>query len=183
MGKDARELREEIDETRGRMGETVDAIAYKADVPSRVGDAISDRVDAVKSTITGTVGNLRDRALDMAPDVDASDMQQGAQGAMRSAKESARGAMSSARGAVDSIRENPLGLFFGAAAIGFMIGTMLPGTRLEEERLGPIGDQLKEQAKERVQETVGTARSMATQVVTQAMASPQSSPPPANPST
>ena len=49
MGEDASELREEIEEARGRMGETVDAIAYKADVPARA-----------RNAITGTIGNLRE---------------------------------------------------------------------------------------------------------------------------
>ncbi len=133
MGKDTNDLREEIDQTRGRMGETVDAIAYKADVPGRIGDAI-----------TGTIGNLN-------------------------AIENTKGVIDTAKGAAAAVRENPLGLFFGAAAVGFLIGSLLPGTRIERERLGPIGDQLKEQAKERVQESIGTARTIAVEVVTEAM--------------
>jgi hypothetical protein len=37
------------------MGETVDAIGYKADVKSRAGDYISDKKDAIVSRVTGAV--------------------------------------------------------------------------------------------------------------------------------
>jgi ElaB/YqjD/DUF883 family membrane-anchored ribosome-binding protein len=149
MGKDASELRQEIDQTRDRMGETVDAIAYKTDVPSRVGDVVADRVNAVKSSITGSVGGLKDKVGDMVPDV--SDVQD------------------RARGAAGVIRENPLGLLLGAAAIGFLLGSLVPTTRIEEENLGPIGDQLKEQAQERIQETISTVKEATTQAVQDAV--------------
>ena len=145
MGKDTSELREEIDETRGRMGETVDAIAYKADLPSRARDAITGTVGKLRDR----AGEARDRAREMAPDM--SDVQE------------------RAKSIGGSVRENPIGVLLGAAAIGFLIGSLLPVTELEQERLGPIGDQLREQAKERVQETIGQAREAATEIVTQAI--------------
>ncbi len=43
MGEDPAAIREEIEQTRERMGETVDALGYKADVPARAKDSISDR--------------------------------------------------------------------------------------------------------------------------------------------
>ena len=54
MGQDTGQIRQEIEETRGRMGETVEALGYKADVPSRAKYAVSCRVDSVKSKISGT---------------------------------------------------------------------------------------------------------------------------------
>jgi hypothetical protein len=33
------------------MSETIDAIGYKADVPSRTKEAVSDKVDAVKEKV------------------------------------------------------------------------------------------------------------------------------------
>jgi hypothetical protein len=101
-------------------------------------------MDQMKSAITGTVDQARRavaRAGESMPDAD--DMQTGATTAMR------------------AIRENPLGLFFGTAAVGFVIGSILPLTQLENERLSPMVDQLKTRAKERVQETIVTARDAA----------------------
>lgn len=155
MGKETGELRQEIDETRDRMGDTVDAIAYKADVPSRMHDALNDRVDSMKSAITGTVGNLRhgiggatSRVGDALPNT--SDVRDAASTTVR------------------AVRENPLGLFFGTAAIGFLLGSLMPVTEIENERLGEIGDQVKrtahdagdqllEQGKAVVRETVDAA--------------------------
>ena len=44
MGQDPAAIRQEIEQTRERMGDTVDALGYKADVPSRTKDSISDKV-------------------------------------------------------------------------------------------------------------------------------------------
>ena len=53
MGQDPDAIRREIEQTRERMGETVEALGYKADVPSRAKEAVSGRVDSVKSKISG----------------------------------------------------------------------------------------------------------------------------------
>ncbi len=115
-------IREDIEETRDRMGDTIDAIAYKANVPDRMRDAVNDRFESVKAT----VGVVRDRAASAMPDADA-----------------IRAVGSNTIGAV---RENPLGLLFGSAAIGFLCGWLVPVSDVENERLGPIGDQLKQTA-------------------------------------
>ena len=52
MGQDPSQLREELEETRARVGEEVDAISYKTDVGARVGDYVSDKKDAVTSKLT-----------------------------------------------------------------------------------------------------------------------------------
>ena len=75
MGQEAGELRTEIAETRDRMGDTVDALAYKADVPHRMQDAMNDKISSVKSAISGSVESVREniggmtgRVGDMVPD-------------------------------------------------------------------------------------------------------------------
>lgn len=161
MGQDTDEIREEIERTRERMSDTVDAIAYKADVPSRVHDAVSDKVDAVKSSITGAIGDVRDRVSDVRHRVgdampDSGDVR------------------AATTNAVNVVRENPLGMLFGAAAIGFLIGSLVPSTTIENERLGEIGDhvkqtaqatggQLLEQGKAVVRETLDAAQQSAMQ--------------------
>ena len=60
MGKDSSEIRREIEQTRARMGDTVEALGYKADVPSRVKEAVHDKVDTVKGTIGGVVEGVKD---------------------------------------------------------------------------------------------------------------------------
>jgi ElaB/YqjD/DUF883 family membrane-anchored ribosome-binding protein len=43
MGEDPQTIRRDIEETRERMGETVDALGYKTDVKTRTKEAVSDR--------------------------------------------------------------------------------------------------------------------------------------------
>lgn len=144
MGKDPDELRAEIAETRERMGDTADAIAYKADVPHRMQDAMGDKIDQLKSTLSGTVEQAR-RAVSQASDAmpDTGEIQENTVNAMR------------------AVRENPLGIFFGMVAVGFAIGSLLRATQLENDQLVPMVDQLKERAKSQVRGTIETARDVA----------------------
>jgi gas vesicle protein len=48
MGEDPDTIRDEIVDTRRRMGETIDALGYKADVKSRAKERASDAVGTVK---------------------------------------------------------------------------------------------------------------------------------------
>ena len=133
MGKEPSEIREEIEATRGQMGETADALAYKADVKSRAKESVSDKVQAVKSKVSG--------ATDSAPS--AGDVKEGAQRAAGIAQ------------------ENPLGLALGAVAVGFVAGMLVPSTKIEDEKLGPVADDVKERAKETGQEAIERGKEVA----------------------
>ena len=93
MGEDPRAIRAEIDDTRERMGDTVDALAYKADVKSRAKDSVNEKVDSLKSKVTGA----KDSVADATP--------------------SGGDVKHTARRTVGLAQENPLGLVIGAAAI------------------------------------------------------------------
>ena len=56
MGQDPSTIREDIEQTRERMGDTVDALAYKSDVKARAKDSVTGQVDAVKEKIAGAAG-------------------------------------------------------------------------------------------------------------------------------
>ncbi len=62
MGEDPGRIRLEIEQTREDMGETVDALSYKADVKSRAKDNLREKREAV-------VG-VKDRIVGAAPDGD-----------------------------------------------------------------------------------------------------------------
>ena len=128
MGEDPSQIRHDIEDTRAEMGETVEALGYKADVPSRA----RDRVDAMKSKVTGKAPGT-------------GDMKQGA------------------KQAVGVAQENPIGLAVGAAAVGFMAGMLAPSTKVEDEKIGPMADQVKERAKETGQEAMERGRHVAEQ--------------------
>src|SRR5450631_114412 len=59
MGKDASTIRQEIEQTRERMGDTVEALAYKTDVPARVKDSVNERIESVKGTIGDVVDSVK----------------------------------------------------------------------------------------------------------------------------
>jgi hypothetical protein len=137
------------------MSETVEAIGYKADVPSRAKDAVSDKVENMKSKVSGTATRAKEAvtgATDRAGDATPS-----------------RGEVKQAgRQAVGLAKENPLGLAIGAVAIGFLAGLAVPSTRVEDERLGPVADQVKEKVKETGQEAVDRGKQVAQEVASTA---------------
>ena len=139
MGEDPAAIREQIEETRERMGDTVDALGYKADVPARAKDSIGDKVQGVKAKLTGTGLQVSEAT----PDVQ--DVKQ------------------AGKQAVGLVQENPLGLAIGAAAVGFVAGMLIPSTRVEDERFGQVSDQVKEQAKETGQEAIEHGKEIAEQ--------------------
>ena len=139
MGQDPSAIRNEIEQTREEMGDTVEALSYKADVKTRAKDSISERVDSVKSSV-GLAGS---KVSDATPSGD--DVKQGA------------------RRAKGIAEENPLGLAIGALAVGFVAGLAVPATRVEDERLGPVADQVKDQAKETGQEALERGKEVARQ--------------------
>lgn len=55
MGEEPEVIERQIGATRERMGERVDALEYKADVKSRVGDAIAEKRDAVTGRVRGAM--------------------------------------------------------------------------------------------------------------------------------
>jgi hypothetical protein len=132
MGQDTQQIQQDIEETRGRMGDTVEALGYRADVPSRARDAVSDRVESVKAKVSGATP-------------DGADVKQGA------------------RRAKGMAQENPLGLAIGAVAVGFVGGLLVPSTRVEDEKIGPMADQMKEKARETGQEAMERGKEAARQ--------------------
>jgi hypothetical protein len=68
-----------------------------------------------------------------------------------------------ARQASGTAQENPLGLAVGAVAVGFVAGMMVPSTKMEDERIGPIADQMKDKAREAGQEAVERGKEVAQQ--------------------
>ena len=51
-------------------------------------------------------------------------------------------------------QENPLGLAIGSIAAGFIVGLLLPSSRVEDQKLGPMADDVRAKAKETGQEAL-----------------------------
>jgi ElaB/YqjD/DUF883 family membrane-anchored ribosome-binding protein len=122
------------------MGETVEAIGYKTDVKARAKDSVTEKTDAVKDKVNSVMG----RASDSTPSSD--DVKQGA------------------KQAVGTAQENPLGLAIGAVAVGFVAGMLIPSTSVEDEKIGPMADQLKDRVKETGQEALDHGKQVAQDV-------------------
>jgi ElaB/YqjD/DUF883 family membrane-anchored ribosome-binding protein len=59
MGEDPQAIREQIGQTRDRMGETMDALRYKTDVKSRARDAMTNKVQTVQENPLGlAIGSI-----------------------------------------------------------------------------------------------------------------------------
>ena len=138
MGEDTRAIEGQIEDTRERMGDTVAALSYRADVPSRMKDSVSDKKDAV----TGKLSSAKDAV-------------------MGSAGDAASGAQDGSKRVIGIAQENPLGLAIGAAAAGFVVGSLLPGTRVEEERIGPAATHVREQVTEVASDAVEHGKQVA----------------------
>jgi len=155
MGQDPDAIRREIEQTRERMGDTVEAIGYKADVPARTKERVSDTFSDVKDRIGGTASTVADRIGGTATAVgestpDAADI-----------KHAAR------RGA-SIAQENPIGLAIGSIAVGFLAGMLMPSTRVEKEKIGPIAGQVREQAMQTGQEALEHGKQVAREVASTA---------------
>lgn len=117
MAQRSDEIEAEIEATREHMGATVDALAYKADVPSRTKEWLGEKKEAVVSKVS-----------DVTPD-----------------RTTLERRMNGLKGGAE---RNPLGLAIGGAAVGFIIGLLTPSTRMEDERIGPLADEVKSTATE-----------------------------------
>ena len=124
MGEETGRIRGEIEETRTQMGETVDALTHKANVKERVKENLADKRERLRAQMASTSGRVGEATPD------AADVREGA------------------RQAVGVAQENPIGLAIGGVAAGFLAGMLIPSTRVEDERVGPLADRVKETARE-----------------------------------
>jgi len=129
------------------MGETVEALGYKADVKSRLKDSVSNKKDSLvgavsggKDAVVGQADSIVSRVGGIVPD--GEQVKDGA-----------------AKVGVSS--ENPLGLALAGAAVGFLVGTLLPKSAVEDEKLGEISDEVTDKVKEAGHEALDRGKSVA----------------------
>jgi hypothetical protein len=56
MGQDAREVREQVEDAREQLGDTVAALAYKANAPRRALDRAKLKLQGAKRRVNGLLG-------------------------------------------------------------------------------------------------------------------------------
>jgi len=141
-------IRNDIERTRHEMGDTLDALSYKANVPARTKGWFGNKKDAVvraggnaMSGVSGATDSMISKVSGVTPST--GDVQAGA-GRVK-----------------DTAERNPLGLALAGAATGFVAGLFAPSTRVEDEKIGPISDQVKSSAVEAGQEAVEHGKELA----------------------
>jgi gas vesicle protein len=130
MAQASDQIRGEIGETRERLGETVDALAYKTNVPKRTKNWLGEKKDAVTGAVSGHTP-------------DGQEVKQQMSGMKRTAE------------------RNPLGLAIAGAAAGFLAGLLAPSTRVEDEKLGPMADDVKSTAADAGREALERGKEVA----------------------
>lgn len=119
MGEEPEAIERDIEATRERMSEKVDALSQKADIRSRAGEAIAEKREAVAEATRGAASS--------------------AQEAIPSGEE----IRVQARRGMRLVRDNAWMLALGAAAAGVLIGLLLPSTRIESRRIGGTGQAVR----------------------------------------
>ncbi len=175
MGQETSQIKSEIEATRNRMSDTVDAIAYKADVPARVRDDVNGRIESVKETVGNVLAGSKKKAGDSVAAVGerASDVSNAAANALDESRSRISDAAGSTRQAVSMAVENPLGLALGALALGLLGGLLVPTSDLERRRIGPLHDEIAERAQVAVDEVVQAGKSVLSETIAAATESAQ----------
>jgi hypothetical protein len=155
MGQDPDAIRQDIEQTRSDLGETVEAVGYKADVPSRAKDAVSDKVENMKSKVSDTATRAKEAVI-------------GTASRAGDATPSGGDVKQKTKRVAGMAKENPLGLAIGATALGFLAGLAAPSTRVEDEKLGRMSDQVMDKVKETGQEALDRGKQVAQDVASTA---------------
>lgn len=188
MEKNPDAIRQDIEATRERMGDTVEALAYKTDVPARTKDAVHDKIESVKNAVSDVVDATTTKLSGVAHDTQAKvagavddaqphvaklrdnvgSVTAGVRDAAIDASrklpdgDDARGAVNSAKGIM---QDNPLGLAIGSIAVGLLLGSLLPVSAVERKQIGPIGEKLTDGAKAAAGDLVDQGKAVVTQAV------------------
>jgi vacuolar-type H+-ATPase subunit H len=137
VGEEPDRIRAEIEQTRAEMTETVDALGYKADVKTRAKENLQGKKESAKESIVG----VKDKVVGATPDT----------GEVKA----------KARKGASVAQQNPIGLAVGSVAVGFLAGMLIPATRVEDEKLGELSDNVIEKAKETGQEALEHGKQVA----------------------
>ena len=159
MGEEPDRIRAEIEATRAEMSETVDALGYKADVKSRAKESIQEKKDSAKESIVGATQSVKEKIVGAGSSVGDSVSSVG--GSVSDKTPDAEQVKHQAKRAVGVAQSNPLGLAIGSVAVGFIAGMLIPSTRVEDEKLGPVADDVKDRAKQTGQEALERGKQVA----------------------
>lgn len=133
MGQDPSEIRQEVEQTRAQIGETVEAVAYRADVKERAKESASEKLESMKGKASESTSRARGKAKDRASRLST------------------------------TAQENPLGVAAGGVALGLLAGLVVPSSKVEKDKLGPAGEELRQQTAKMSQEALERGKQVAQQ--------------------
>lgn len=162
MAQEPDAIRAEIAATRQRMGDAVDALAYKTDVKARTRDKIAEVSRLVTTATESFVASVREP-------LDGETTEEGA-GMSTNTTGSTSASSQDWEDEGGLLKRNPLAVAFGAAALGFLAGLLIPSTPAENDRLGPVADHVKQSARDAAQEAVGRGKAIAADAAASATA-------------
>lgn len=145
MSNDPDQIRAEIDRTRKDLSRNVDALGEQVKPGNvarrqteKIGEAVSDRFTSVKEAVMGAADDVSDRGGD-GPSVgdrmrdQADDLRDGARQQMVDVR---RGTRRKAQG-------NPLAAGLVALGAGWLIGSLIPASRKEQEAAAALKEQAR----------------------------------------
>lgn len=141
MSQNPEEVRQNIEQTRARLGYDVDAVADKV-TPSHIAHRQTEK-------IRGAMTDMKDRVMGTAEDARAStkDTVHGAGDTVGHAQE----------GVVRKTRGNPLAAGLIAFGAGLLVSSLVPASEKEQE----LADTLKDKAQPLTEQVTGAAREVA----------------------
>lgn len=144
-------LSDPVREMRSDVSKTMSALGHKVNVKSRVKESVAGKKDA----LVGGVSSGKDAVVGKADSLVSS-----VTGVVPDKGEVVEGARK-----VGVSKENPLGLLIGGAAVGFLVGLIVPSTRVEDEKIGETADQMKDAVKESGQEVFDRGKQVAQEAI------------------
>lgn len=182
MSNNPDEIRADIERTRHELSRDVDALAEKTNptkVVERQGDKVRERVTSIKESIMGSPDdsyghsagsdNLAGRAKGAAQDV-----QDRAKGVAQDVQDRAEDAVHSVQQAPQKVRQgtrgNPLAAGLIALGAGWLIGSLIPTSRVEQD----AAQKVKEQSAPVIEEAKSAAQEMGENLKPQAQEAAQS---------
>ena len=131
MGQSAEELRRDIEQTRGELGETLDAIGDRVS-PGRM-------IERKKNRATNMVRSARERVMGSASDTGQAFADKG-----HAIGDAASGAIDTLKGSPDTVRQQTQGspLVAGAIAfgLGVLVASVLKPSEIEKQAAGQLMD-------------------------------------------
>jgi ElaB/YqjD/DUF883 family membrane-anchored ribosome-binding protein len=138
-----------VENAKNKLGEAKEAV-------SGVAGTVKEKVAAVGEAASQTAEELGHRAQNV--------YQQSSSTALTVGRNLQRGYQSSAAQLENAMEEYPLAVGIGFAALGALIGVLLPRTRQEDELVGEQSDQLVKATKEKGEELLQRGKAVAQRV-------------------